>query len=157
YCYAGLAKINSDWLLNAQPLRIWLPAKNDLPLIGWMFNYVWVAFAFSWLGCLYDLTIPFFLLKRSTRLYAYAAVVIFHTLTAILFPIGMFPYVMIATALIFFSADFHLNILRTLGEWFGISLDQPVKKYAYSKLGSRLLLSGCIIFLCIQIIIPFRY
>src|SRR5690606_15447905 len=34
YLYAGLAKVNSDWLLHAQPLRIWLPAKNDLPIIG---------------------------------------------------------------------------------------------------------------------------
>ncbi|MFZ6009332.1 MAG: HTTM domain-containing protein, partial [Bacteroidota bacterium] len=34
YVFAGVAKINSDWLLQALPLRIWLPAKNDLPLIG---------------------------------------------------------------------------------------------------------------------------
>ncbi len=34
YFYAGLAKLNSDWLLKAQPLSIWLPAKNDLPVIG---------------------------------------------------------------------------------------------------------------------------
>jgi hypothetical protein len=27
YCfvYAGLAKLNSDWLLEAMPLKIWLP------------------------------------------------------------------------------------------------------------------------------------
>ncbi len=34
YFFAGLAKINSDWLLHAIPLRIWLPAKNDTLLIG---------------------------------------------------------------------------------------------------------------------------
>ncbi|HEY1032721.1 MAG TPA: HTTM domain-containing protein, partial [Flavipsychrobacter sp.] len=31
YVYAGLAKLNSDWLVEAMPLRLWLPAKNDLP------------------------------------------------------------------------------------------------------------------------------
>ena len=34
YIYAGLAKLNSDWLLEAQPLSIWLRSKYDLPLIG---------------------------------------------------------------------------------------------------------------------------
>ncbi len=51
-----------------------------------MFNHVFVAYAFSWLGCLYDLSIPFLLLYRKTRPFAYAAVIIFHILTAILFP-----------------------------------------------------------------------
>src|SRR5687767_13508317 len=69
YVYAGLAKINSDWLLHAQPLRIWLPAKNDLPVIGRLFNHVWVAYFFSWMGCIYDLSIPFLLLFRPTRIY----------------------------------------------------------------------------------------
>src|SRR5688500_15186886 len=91
YFFAGLAKVNSDWLVHAQPLRIWLPAKNNLPLIGPLFNHVWVAYAFSWAGCLYDLTIPFLLLNRYTRILGYSAVVLFHILTAILFPIGMFP------------------------------------------------------------------
>ena len=80
YFLAGLAKVNSDWLLEAQPLRIWLPGKNDLPLIGFLFNKVWVAYVFSWTGCLYDLCIPFLLLDKRTRPFAFLAVVIFHVL-----------------------------------------------------------------------------
>ena len=34
YFYAGLAKLNSDWLLEAMPLKIWLTSKYDLPIIG---------------------------------------------------------------------------------------------------------------------------
>ena len=71
YVFAGIAKINSDWLLEAQPLRMWLPAKNDLPIIGPVFNHVWVAYAFSWAGCLYDLSIPFLLLNKSTRYFCF--------------------------------------------------------------------------------------
>src|SRR5690606_10941920 len=67
YVYAGLAKLNSDWLLEAMPLRLWLPARNDMPLIGSLLNEVWVAYFFSWFGALYDLTIPFFLLNKKTR------------------------------------------------------------------------------------------
>lgn len=159
YLYAGIAKINSDWLLEAQPLRTWLPAKNDLPFIGFLFNYLWVAYAFSWLGCIYDLSIPFLLLNKSTRVVAYCAVIIFHVLTAILFPIGMFPYIMIATALIFFSADFHMAIIKNLGSLLRASneLVCPIREFKYSSLHSKLLTTGFAIFLLLQTAIPFRY
>jgi hypothetical protein len=159
YLYAGIAKLNSDWLLEAQPLRTWLPAKNDLPLIGLWFNYLWVAYAFSWLGCIYDLSIPFLLLKKSTRVFAYGAVIIFHVLTAILFPIGMFPYIMIATALIFFSAAFHMAIIKKIGSLLAASNEfiYPVKEFKYSGIYSNALTTGFTIFLLIQIAIPFRY
>src|SRR5882724_3933386 len=34
YCCAGLSKLTRDWLINAMPLKIWLPAKASLPVIG---------------------------------------------------------------------------------------------------------------------------
>jgi hypothetical protein len=159
YVFAGLAKINSDWLLEAQPLRIWLPSKNDLPLIGFLFNYTWVAFAFSWLGCIYDLSIPFLLMKRNTRIFAYIAVVTFHVLTAVLFPIGMFPYIMMATALIFFSDKFHLKIIRVLGSWFSMSAEfiSPNREFMYSLRSTRILVVAFGFFFLIQLLIPFRY
>ena len=118
YFYAGVAKLNPDWLLQALPLKMWLPAKADMPLLGFLLDYEWVAYAFSWFGALYDLTIPFFLWNRKTRPYAFAAVVIFHILTWLLFPIGVFPWVMIFSTLIFFSDDFHKKILSWLNPIF---------------------------------------
>ena len=41
--FAGLAKINGDWLLHAQPLRIWLAANSDLPVVGPLFAPLWIA------------------------------------------------------------------------------------------------------------------
>lgn len=159
YVYAGLAKVNSDWLLNAQPLRIWLPAKNDLPFIGTFFNHVWVAYAFSWLGCLYDLSIPFLLLNRRTQLLAYFAVISFHLLTSILFPIGMFPYIMMATALVFLPAGFHTRLLSRAGGWInaGRGFSSPEKHYPLSPYGSKLLPVAFAVFLLIQALIPLRY
>jgi hypothetical protein len=158
YIFAGLAKVNSDWLIHAQPLRIWLPAKNDLPFIGSLFNYVWVAYAFSWFGCLYDLTIPFFLWRKSTRPFAYTAVIIFHVMTSILFPIGMFPYIMIATGLIFFSAEFHEQVIYRLRSFFRIPILSPsVDEYRFSNRSSLLVKGFLIIFFAIHISLPFRY
>ena len=159
YLYAGLAKINTDWLVHAQPLRIWLPAKNDLPVIGPLFNYEWVAYAFSWAGCLYDLTIPFLLLRARTRPYAYVAVVIFHLLTALLFPIGMFPYIMIATALIFFSAEFHQRILSRLSRIFRVTpnVTAPEKVHRPAVARTYVLPAVFSIFLLVQTLMPLRY
>ncbi|MDQ4141944.1 MAG: HTTM domain-containing protein, partial [Bacteroidota bacterium] len=66
YFFAGIAKINPDWLLEALPMKIWLPAKSHLFLIGPLLYKSWVAYLFSWFGAFYDLFIPFFLLNRST-------------------------------------------------------------------------------------------
>lgn len=156
YVYAGLAKLNSDWLLSAMPLRLWLPAKNDLPFLGAMLSQEWIAYFFSWFGACYDLFIVAFLLWRPTRPFAYATVVIFHTLTAILFPIGVFPYVMMVGALIFFSskdADRLLNFIRTK-----LSLqpyDEPVSTFRVKN--NKIILTVFAVFFCIQFLMPWRY
>ena len=105
YVLAGIAKLNPDWLFAAQPLRIWLRANTELPLIGSFFDFLWVAYAMSWAGIIYDLTIPFFLMYKKTRYIAYLAVILFHILTAALFPIGMFPWIMMVMTLIFFQPE----------------------------------------------------
>ncbi len=158
YVYAGLAKLNSDWLVEAMPLRLWLPAQNDTPLIGGLFNHVWVAYLFSWFGALYDLTIPFFLLNRKTRPYAYLTVVVFHALTAILFPIGMFPYVMIVSALVFFDSADADRLLMKLKTWkasLPVALSDNVYSYKPVWLkGITMLFPG---FFALQVLLPWRY
>ena len=159
YFYAGIAKLNSDWLLEALPLKIWLPARNDMPVIGFLFHYKWIPFVFSWFGCLYDLTIPFLLAYKKTRLFAFAAVVIFHGLTAVLFPIGLFPYIMIVTALIFFSGDFHLKIVKAISgvfRWNSTFINSG-KTFHFSESSNAALLAFFSVLLLIQMILPFRY
>jgi hypothetical protein len=159
YVFAGLAKMNSDWLLEAQPLRIWLPAKNDIPLIGPLFNYTWVAYVFSWTGCVYDLSIPFLLFNRSTRTVAFVAVVIFHSLTALLFPIGMFPYIMIATALVFFSTEFHGKIISVIALRMKVpeTYVHPGKEFRYNRPGFFMVRGIIVTFILIQVTLPLRY
>ncbi|MCB2410973.1 HTTM domain-containing protein [Hymenobacter lucidus] len=159
YCYAGLAKLNSDWLLHAMPLRIWLPAKNDLWLVGPLFNHPWVAYAFSWFGAFYDLTVPFFLLYRPTRIWAYATVVVFHVLTAVLFPIGMFPYVMIVAALVFFPAETHERVQARVQRWWSKRPATPrtSQPLVYAPRTRQLLLLTLGVFFVVQLLLPFRY
>ncbi|MBC8072879.1 MAG: HTTM domain-containing protein, partial [Deltaproteobacteria bacterium] len=50
----------------------------------------------------FDTTIVVWLSWSRTRALAFAAVVLFHVATRMLFPIGMFPVIMIGSALVFF-------------------------------------------------------
>lgn len=154
YIFAGIAKLNTDWLVHALPLKIWLPAHSHLPLIGDLLNYEWVAYLFSWFGAVYDLFIVFFLLNNKTRPYAYLFVILFHILTRILFPIGMFPYIMIISTLIFFSENFHENILKkiaTIFKW------EDAKYNSTTKSASPLFAIFFVLFFTLQLLIPFRY
>ena len=49
YTYAGVAKVNLDWL-RAEPLRHWLPKRFHYPLVGWLLQYEPAAYFFSYSG-----------------------------------------------------------------------------------------------------------
>ena len=59
---------------------------------------------------------PFILINNRFRIYGYILVVIFHIMTSIMFPIGVFPLVMICSTLIFFSEDFHSKIIHLISK-----------------------------------------
>ncbi len=161
YFFAGFAKLNYDWLFRAMPLAVWLPTKADFPLLGPLFEQKWVAFAFSWFGAVYDLTIAFFLMFRKTRPWAYLAVIAFHALTKMLFNIGLFPMIMIFNTLIFFSADFHQKLLS----WIGYQRSEEDRAFSpfrlsadgFGKWFGRVQQALLIAYFGIQILLPFRY
>ena len=157
YFFAGLAKVNPDWLFRAQPMATWLPGKHQLPIIGSIMHLKETAFLFSWVGCVYDLTIWIFLWIRKTRVLAYLAVLVFHVMTGILFPrIGMFPLIMITTTLIFFSSNVHERLLKLIGG--GISDKVVSSDYIASGYRRRSAISYVLcVYLVIQLILPLRY
>ncbi len=158
YFYAGLAKLNSDWLFRAMPLKMWLPSKFDVPFIGNYFHEEWTHYVFSWGGAIYDLTIPFLLLYKRTRWFAFALVVFFHVFTKVLFPIGMFPYIMIISTLIFFETSFHKKILKFISKIIKINLDvfENSKTLTYTKF-NQFRYGIIVLFFVLQLSMPFRY
>lgn len=154
YFFAGLAKVNSDWLLSAQPMTIWLKSFGHWPLVGPLFDMDATAYAFSWAGMIYDLTIPVLLLMSRTRKYAYAAVIVFHTLTWLFFPIGMFPFVMIGATLIFFPPTFHEGLLRRVAGTPTISA--PADTYDRRRPLKWMAMIGGL-FLAVQVLVPLRH
>jgi Vitamin K-dependent gamma-carboxylase len=159
YCCAGLSKLTGDWLLRAMPLKIWLPAKASLPVIGPLLQYEWMAYFFSWASALFDLSIPFILLNKSTRRLGYFLVIIFHVLSAILFQIGMFPWLMMSATLIFFSENFHITLIGRVRKLFSLpaASGSVQEDYPVNQKTQKLQLWLLGIYFLLQVLIPFRY
>lgn len=154
YVFAGLAKLQSDWLIHAQPLRIWLGASTSLPVLGPLFTLPWVPLLLSWCGFLFDTTIVGFLLYGRTRPYAYVIVLAFHAMTRLLFPIGMFPVIMSISALVFFSPGWPRVLLRLVGRAQPVPVELPAGDAGrLARWG--LLLGGA--YCALQLLLPLRY
>ncbi len=167
YTFAGLAKANSDWLVHAQPLRIWLSSRSGLPVIGPLFQSTLAAPAMSWMGFLFDTTIAWFLLARRTRPYAFAVVIVFHIVTRVLFPIGMFPVIMILSALVFFDSSWPRTLAARLARR-NIPEPEPKPERAEpepvaepaqqaSTTGRRVALAFAAVYCLFQVLLPLRF
>ena len=161
YFYAGIWKINYDWLILALPLKIWVPANDQLPIVGDFLGWKWTPYLFSWFGMLYDVSIVFWLSWYRTRLFAYATVVFFHVLTGLMFQIGVFPLVMIGATLVFFSEEWHTRLWNNIWTWANrfaarsrlrtnmkISAPTPTHRYIFAALTVHFMF---------QLLFPWRY
>lgn len=158
YTYAGLAKINYDWLILALPLKIWVPANDTLPVIGEIFKWKATPYLFSWFGMIYDCTIVLFLSIHRTRLPAYFSVVLFHTITGMMFQIGVFPIVMMSATLIFFSEEWHLRLICFIRKIFRQKEEVKTSVAAASGTGiSKFAASLLVLYFIFQILFPWRY
>ncbi|MFT4760523.1 MAG: vitamin K-dependent gamma-carboxylase [Paraglaciecola sp.] len=129
YFYGGIAKINPDWIFHAQPLKIWLGQRGDMPLLGWIWRQEITAWMMSWGGFALDFFVVFFLLIKRTRIWAFCFVLFFHFVNLILFQIGIFPWMSLALTALFFEPDFPRKVnvfiiskwakFGKIDEWWG--------------------------------------
>ncbi len=155
YFFAGVAKINQQWLFEAQPLKIWLPAFTHFPIIGGLVEKEWLAFVFCWFGCIYDLAIGFLLFNKRTIKIAYFLVVVFHLATSLFFNIGVFPYIMITITIVFFSPEFHQDLASRLKKLISF---RPITSEVQAQIKiPRFVPVFFALFFLFQISMPFRY
>ena len=157
YVFAGIAKLNADWLLQAEPMTTWLAARTDRPVVGRWLDEPGIGTVFSWAGAFFDLTIVAWLLWRRTRPVAYAAVVVFHLATAMLFQIGVFPWVMIVCTPIFFDPDWPAQLRRRLGR---APVPAPVTVSADRSMGRSLgrgTAAALVTLAALNVVLPIRH
>ncbi len=145
YFYAGFAKLNADWLFRGEPLHTWLKSYDSIFTFGGMVPLEWTAIAMSWGGALFDLTIWIFLLWEPTRKVAFLVAVGFHTTVGLLFPIGVFPVVMVAAITIFFAPHWP-RLIRKL----------PVADTTKVTTVSPFATTAAAAFLLVQFVLPLR-
>ena len=152
YFFGGVAKINLDWL-TGWPLRIWLPERSDVPLIGTLFEEVWMALLFSYSGLLLDLLAMPLLIWERSRKYAFIALLAFHLLNTRLFNIGIFPWFSIAVTLMFFPPDWPRRIFN----WPRSKATPPPTVRLPSGSVQKIKIGLLSIYLGIQILLPLRH
>ncbi len=151
YAFAGLAKLNADWLWRALPLRLWLPARDGLGPLDGLLDERWFAHALAVGGALFDCTVVPLLLWRRTRPFAFAAVVVFHLATWRLFAIGVFPWLMIAGATLFFAPDWPRRV-RVLRPRHPLADPPPVRPAL-----ARLAVVAGVAWMVVQVAVPLRH
>lgn len=105
YFFTGIVKLKPDWLLRQEPIRSMcynLPASH--PFHGLIDNEPAVMLL-TYAGFLIDILAPLWLLHKGFRRYMIWVFAAFHTTNSFLFDdIGVFPFVMLATLLLFYDA-----------------------------------------------------
>jgi vitamin K-dependent gamma-carboxylase len=155
YVYAGLAKLNGDWL-HGEPMHTWLVEKSSLPLIGMIVRHGWELAIFSYGGLFFDILVVPGLLWRRTRPYAFCVAVAFHVINSQLFSIGIFPWMMIAATTVFFDPDWPRR-LRDLVTKRPQHPSVPVQSAIGVRPLSRLALGTLVAYLIVQIAVPIRH
>jgi hypothetical protein len=155
YFYAGLAKLNGDWL-RAEPLRHWLPGRSDYAIIGPLLAEEWLAWFMSYGALVLDLLAFPLLLWRRTRAPVLAITILFHLANRVLFSIGIFPWMMIAATLIFLPPQWPRRVFpplrRALEEEAaaGAPPHPPARR-------PRLVAAALGLYLAVQVLVPLRH
>ena len=167
YVYGGIAKFDPDWLGGLAPRELMLIANRGTVLED-LIEYAWVPHFYAWSGMLFDLSIPFLMLWKPARTWAFLAAVIFHTNNYIVFPIGIFPVLSLVLTLMFFDADFPRKTTpQRLRSWLSFHYRERLSKIEKnrsdveimeSKTGiSRMLLLFFGLYTAVHLVLPFRH
>jgi vitamin K-dependent gamma-carboxylase len=161
YLYAGLAKLDYDWLFRAEPLRTWLRGHAELPVVGGLLAEPATAFAMSWAGAAFDLSVVPLLCIRRTRPFAVVAATVFHLSIWLLFPIGVFSFVMLLALTIFFSPSWPrlafaklTPLVRSQRAPHGAERSSPPSA---ARTGRPLLIALALAYVAVQLLLPLRH
>jgi len=111
YIYAGIVKINADWL-RLEPMGMWLARRDDFFLLGDLFQQDWVVAVASYGAIALHIIGAPLLLWKVTRGWVMVIYFAFHLMNHFMFNIGIFPWVAMAGTLIFLEPDWPRRALR---------------------------------------------
>ncbi|MBY6187608.1 HTTM domain-containing protein [Marinobacter hydrocarbonoclasticus] len=155
YLYAGLVKLNSDWL-SLQPMQGWFATQVNQ--YGPWIAEPWVA-AMAAYGtiALHLFGAPLLLFKR-TRLGVFIVYAGFHLLNHLQFSIGIFPWLTLAGTTLFFEPDWPQRLwAKVRGKtWITSAAPAPASGFIASRYPVAVVtLLG--LWMAAQVLIPLRH
>ncbi|WP_084677451.1 HTTM domain-containing protein [Altibacter lentus] len=154
YFFGGIAKLNYDWLISQQPVRIILLNKAGKSQLAEFFNGEAGIYFFTYGGLLFDLLIPFLLFIPKTRLIAIIAALLFNILNAWLFDdINIFPYFMMAALVLFLDSEKLGRYIRRKDLRIRTNVSEATPKQTLK----RPIFAFLILYFIVQLIMPFRH
>ncbi len=148
YFIAGINKLNPYWLFDFQPMTHILEIKSEITNNS-IFKNQSIIFLASYFGLFFDLFIGFLLFFKKSRIIAFILALVFHLGNYYLFrdvgEIGVFPFLMISTLVLFFEP-------KKINQIFQLHTEPQtiLKKHLFFN-------KFIVLFLIIQIILPFRH
>ncbi|QDU75869.1 Vitamin K-dependent gamma-carboxylase [Bremerella volcania] len=152
YFFGGVAKISPDWI-QGFPMRGMLAQQESHVLLAPFAHEEWAVQTIVWGGMLFDLLIVPLLLWKRTRILAFCLVVFFHITNSIMFPIGIFPWIMIGLTSIFLEPDWPRRLLRPEEESIPVSRSNTDTLSSWRTAIVTLLVAWCLV----QVTLPFRH
>ncbi len=106
YFYGGIAKMTYDWLFRQEPVRSLLNQMQDGFWMAPMIKNEFGVHLLTYGGFLIDILSPLLLWYKPVRNWAIIPFIAFHFSNSNIFhDIGIFPFIMIPSLLVFFDAD----------------------------------------------------
>ena len=154
--YAGLVKINADWLAG-QPLGLWFAERADhLPVVGSVLTTSGVSIGAAYAVVLLHVVGAPLLMLRRTRFVVFVLYVCFHLGNSILFHIGLFPWITLLGTLMFFDPDWPRQVAQriTSRDEQTVSSKEKSSPVFDLKITTSVFLA---VFFIFQILFPLRY
>lgn len=136
YVFAGIVKINYDWL-NGYPVRIWAQNWTQYEWLNEILSSEFSIYFISYFGILYDLFIVFILSAKSKKLkyVGVALSLLFHMTNFFLLNIGMFPFFGLAVVVLYFNPSWPqdwINVIKAaLNKKPKSEVEMPIKHIGY--------------------------
>jgi hypothetical protein len=149
YFYAALAKIYPDWL-SGRTVGIFLSNKGEGEWITALFTSKFFILIIAYGGIVFDFLVIPALWYKPTRIYAFIVSIGFHLFNSIVFHIGIFPYMMLISAVLFFEST-------TIRKLFFRGLQQVKNPIIWVPKNKKLVKISISAFFILMLALPLRH
>lgn len=176
YFYAALWKFSPDWLAGVPCQYFTYPMADKTPLLAPIVNQDWFGHFMAYGGLFVDCSVPIFLIIPQTFWLGAIISVCFHVMNSWLFMIGVFPFLMMSTLVLFPSCSWPRDLWAKIRSKTGREKEKSGKSaqssvllvrqsantavqgaFGFSKLTTIAALIFFHVFLVVQMFLPLRF